>query len=264
MSRLASSSSEAATHVTRTPVAAEAAGAPGPGGDLRERVLGALGTVYDPELDEPITSLRFVTECRISATGDVAVTLRLPTPQCAPNFAFLMGADARRAVREVPGVRRVAITLADHYTGDEINRALGRDEGFTGAFPGETDDDHLEALRELFRRKALIARQSRVCEQLLGHGWSADDVVAATVAQLPETPMARRALELRALLDIPCDPAAAAFVAPNGEPLSASQLTRWLRAARLVRTGLEANGGICRSLLEFRHNLPTDPEEVGR
>lgn len=26
----------------------------------RERVLDALGTVYDPELDEPITQLRFV------------------------------------------------------------------------------------------------------------------------------------------------------------------------------------------------------------
>ena len=32
----------------------------------RARVLGALGTVYDPELDEPITSLRFVTSCDVS------------------------------------------------------------------------------------------------------------------------------------------------------------------------------------------------------
>ena len=33
-----------------------------------------------------------------------------------------------------------------------------------------------------------------------------------------------------------------------------------LRAARLVRTSLEVNGGICRSLLQFRHGLS---EEVG-
>ena len=264
MSRPASRTAEAATHVTRTPVAAEAAGAPGHGGDLRARVLDALGTVYDPELDEPITALRFVSECRVTAAGDVAVTLRLPTPQCAPNFAFLMGADARRAVRGVPGVRRVTVALADHYTGEEINAALGRDQGFTGAFPGETDDDDLEGLRRLFERKALIARQSQTCERLLADGWSADDVVAATVAQLPETPTVRRALQLRAELGIPCDRAAPAFVQPGGEPLSASQLSRWLRAARLVRTSLEANGGICRSLLEFRHDLPTDSEEVGR
>jgi hypothetical protein len=51
-------------------------------------------------------------------------------------------------------------------------------------------------------------------------------------------------------------------VLPNGDPLVADQLTRWLRMARLVRTSLEANGGICRSLLEFRHDLATEEEEV--
>ena len=58
-------------------------------------VLDALGAVFDPELDEPITSLRFVTSCDVTADGDVDVRLRLPTPQCAPNFAYLMAADAR-------------------------------------------------------------------------------------------------------------------------------------------------------------------------
>ena len=46
---------------------------------------------------------------------------------------------------------------------------------------------------------------------------------------------------------------------PNGEPLTADQLTRWLRMARLIQTSLEANGGICRSLLQVRHNLATEP-----
>ena len=69
-------------------------------------VLAALGTVYDPELDEPITALQFVASCEVADDGAVSVRLRLPTPQCAPNFAFLMAADARDAVRTVPGVRR--------------------------------------------------------------------------------------------------------------------------------------------------------------
>ena len=52
---------------------------------------------------------------------------------------------------------------------------------------------------------------------------------------------------------------------PNGEPVAADQLTRWLRAARLVRTGLEANGGICRSLLASSATTLTQRhEEVGR
>jgi hypothetical protein len=33
--------------------------------------------------------------------------------------------------------------------------------------------------------------------------------------------------------------------------------------ARLIRTSLEANGGICRSLLAVRYDIPDpDPEEV--
>ncbi len=257
MSRPASPVQEAVTRRTAAVAAIEAIG-----GSTREQVLDALGTVYDPELDEPITSLRFVSGCEVSPGGDVALRLRLPTPQCAPNFAFLMAADARRAVHAVPGVRAVHVTLEDHYTGDEINEALGRGEGFTGAFPGETEDDDLQALRDLFTRKALIARQSLVCEAMLADGATPEQVVAATVADLPELATARRALELRAQLGISCAPDAPAFVLPGGEPLAADQLTRWRRAARLVRTSLETNGGICRSLLEFRHNLAPDPEEV--
>jgi metal-sulfur cluster biosynthetic enzyme len=231
-----------------------------------ERVLGALATVYDPELDEPITSLRFVSSCDVTDAGDVDILLRLPTPQCAPNFAFLMAADALGAVRRLPEVRRVSVRLEDHYTGEEINAALAAGEGFTGAFPGETNDDSLESLRALFTRKALVARQTRVCETLRASAGSEAEVVSLRVADLPrEDPEVRRCLELRAALGISCDPGAAAFVSPNGDPVSADQLDRWLRMGRLVRTSLEANGGICRSLLQFRHNLAADPlQEVAR
>jgi metal-sulfur cluster biosynthetic enzyme len=235
------------------------------GVSLRDQVLDALGTVYDPELDEPITSLRFVTSCEVTPDGAVDLVLRLPTPQCAPNFAFLMAADARRAVRSVPGVQGVTVALEDHYTAEEINGALSRGQGFTGAFPGETDDDDLEALRELFIRKALIARQARVCERMLAAGAAPEDVVVARVADLdPTDPDVPRVLELRGQLGFGTDVGAPAFVMPNGTALTTDQLTRWLRAARLVRTGLEANGGICRSLLAFRHNLDQDEEEVAR
>mgnify|MGYP003300894577 CR=1 FL=1 len=68
---------------------------------LEDSVLTALGTVYDPELDEPITALGFIGACTVSDGGEVAVRLRLPTPQCAPNFAYLMASDAKDAVSAV-------------------------------------------------------------------------------------------------------------------------------------------------------------------
>lgn len=226
----------------------------------RALVLGALGTVYDPELDEPITSLDFVTSCEVSPDGDVEVRLRLPTSQCAPNFAYLMAVDARTAVRRLPEVREVTVLLEGHYTEDEINGAVGRGESFGGAFPGETEGE-LDALRELFRRKALVGRQSGVSEALLAGGASLEQIAALRVGDLADGPEWRRCLELRAHLGIPTDPDAAAIVTPDGEPIGSPDLQRWMRMARLVRTSLEANGGICRSLLQSRYRLP-ESEEV--
>jgi metal-sulfur cluster biosynthetic enzyme len=226
----------------------------------RAHVLDALGTVFDPELDEPITSLRFVTSCDVTARGDVDVRLRLPTPQCAPNFAFLMAADARDAVRRLPGVGEVSVVLEDHYTGDEINAALAEGGGFADAFPGETTGG-LDALRELFRRKALVARQARVCQALLAGGATPQEVAALRVADLPAGAEAARCRALRAELGLPHGPGDAALIAGDGTPLTAAELPAWLRRARLVSLSLESNGGLCRSLLHVRYGCP-DQEEV--
>jgi metal-sulfur cluster biosynthetic enzyme len=244
----------AAARTARDPAGAQA--------DTATRVLEALAGVFDPELDEPITKLGFVSSCDVSEDGNVEIALRLPTPQCAPNFAFLMAADARAAVGRLPGVGRVTVRLEDHYTGEEINAALTRGDGFAGAFPGETDDNDLNGLRELFLRKALVARESRLCEALLARGLSPDEITARRVADLGDSPGERRCLDLRARLGLGCAADAPAFVLPDGTPLAATDLPRWVRTARLVRMSLEVNGGICRSLLQVRHGVAIeDPEE---
>jgi metal-sulfur cluster biosynthetic enzyme len=227
---------------------------------LKSRVLEALGTVYDPELDEPITTLGFVGSCVVTAEGDVAVRLRLPTPQCAPNFAYLMAADASSAVRRLPEVRDVAVVLEDHYTGEEINAAVGRGDEFASAFPGETAGS-LDALRELFQRKALLARQARVCQAMLDGGATAEAVVERRVADLPDIPDAVRVAALRAELGLPCGDDAPALIAGDGASLTAAELPMWLRRAKLVSLSLEANGGMCRDLLRARYGN-TDQEEV--
>jgi metal-sulfur cluster biosynthetic enzyme len=227
---------------------------------LEDRVLAALGTVYDPELDEPITSLGFVGACTVSGDGEVAVRLRLPTPQCAPNFAYLMAADARTAVLEVAEVSRVTVELEDHYTGAEINAALARGGGFAEAFPGETSGS-LDALRELFRRKALVARQARVCKALLDDGATAEEVVALRLGDLPDGEDVRRCRELRAELGLSHAPEDPGLIAGDGSVLTAEELPKWLRRARLITLSLETNGELCRSLLHVRYGCP-DHQEV--
>jgi metal-sulfur cluster biosynthetic enzyme len=218
----------------------------------RDRVLDALGAVYDPELDEPITQLGFVGRCEVSASGDVSVLLRLPTTQCAPNFAWLMAADARDVVRALPGVGAVSVVLDEHQTDTEINAAIAGGGTFADAFPGETTGS-VEALRDLFRRKALLARQGRVCDALLAAGATAREVVGLQVSHLPDEPEVRRCLALRRELGLSAGPSSPALVAGDGSALEAGELDRWRRKARLVGVSLESNNGICRSLLANRY-----------
>jgi metal-sulfur cluster biosynthetic enzyme len=211
---------------------------------LRRRVLEALGTVYDPELDEPITALGFVGSCVVTADGDVDVRLRLPTPQCAPNFAFLMAADACAAVRRLPDVRDVTVVLEDHYTGAEINSAIGRGAGFADAFPGETTGE-LDALRELFQRKALVAREGRLLATI-------DDPATTRLGEL-SGPDAERCRALRRALGMDAGDAAPAFVTGEGVAVRAGEVARFRRIAGLTALSLEANGGLCRDLLRIRY-----------
>jgi metal-sulfur cluster biosynthetic enzyme len=223
-------------------------------------VWDALAGVRDPELDEPLTDLRFVEAVHVEG-GLVRVRLRLPTYFCAPNFAWLMAEDARSAVLAVEGVEEAVVELDDHFASDEINGALSRGAGFEQAFAGETRGE-LTDLRDLFARKAFVARQARLCDALLRAGRSPDEVAALRLSDLEPGPDLERALALRAELGIDTSPAAPAFVLPDGRPLEdGAGLKRWLRMARLVRMSIEGNAGLCRALLKTRYGIH-DPEEV--
>ena len=160
------------------------------------RVLEALSEVRDPELDQPITDLRFVENVRIE--GDrVHVWLRLPTYFCAPNFAYIMAADAQEATSLVDGVREVDVILLDHFASDEINEGMAGGRDFHETFPEDADASGLGELRTLFRRKAFIARQEKLCSSLLREGRTMDELAAMTLGDLSETEDARLYLDRR-------------------------------------------------------------------
>ncbi|MGB9281855.1 MAG: iron-sulfur cluster assembly protein, partial [Pseudonocardiaceae bacterium] len=144
----------------------------------------ALHQVRDPELDEAVTDLGFVAGCRVSDSGEAVVRLRLPTYFCAPNFAFLMVADAFDAVAAVPGVRRTEVVLEDHFASNEINGGIAARAGFVQSFDGQAVAE-LDELRADFLRKAVMAGTDRVCRPLLAAGATADELSGLTLGAIP-------------------------------------------------------------------------------
>ena len=131
--------------------------------DRTAEVWRALDTVLDPELDEPVTSLRFVTQ--VAVDGDaVAVDFRLPTYWCSPNFAWIMAEDMRDALRALPWAKAVTVTLADHLFAAKINAAVNEGAGFGEAFADAHGD--LTELRATFRRKAYLGRMATLIDTL--------------------------------------------------------------------------------------------------
>jgi metal-sulfur cluster biosynthetic enzyme len=224
-------------------------------------LLAALGTVRDPELDEPITTLGFVSSCTVSPAGDARVRLRLPTYFCAPNFAFLMVADAYDAVIAVPGVRHAEVVLEDHFAADAINGGVAARGGFLAAFGGEAVSE-LDGLRADFLRKAVMAGTDQVCRPLLADGISPAELARMTLGELPPSQAAGRLRQRRAELGLPTDDDAPLLVDPQtGAAVSPGSLPLHLRRAQLTRTSLEANGSICRGMLRHRYHTPGQGEE---
>jgi metal-sulfur cluster biosynthetic enzyme len=224
-------------------------------------LMEALSQVRDPELDEPITDLGFVSEVCVNGPR-VHVRLRLPTYFCAPNFAYLMVADAQEALAAVDGVQEAQVTLEDHFASGEINGGVAARRDFAGTFPGLADDGELGELRTLFDRKSFLVRQERLARLLLRDGREPHELASMCLGELPDVPEAGAYLQRRAQLGLDVSGDAPLLVRPNGERIAAHDAERQLRFARTVRVSVEGNAELCRGLLRTRYGLkPHDEQE---
>jgi metal-sulfur cluster biosynthetic enzyme len=222
--------------------------------DVTAAVRAALGTVLDPELDEPITDLGFVRSVDVRTDGAVEIHLRLPTSFCAPNFAWIMAADAREAVTAVPGVHAVRVELDDHHDSDLINGGLANGAGYRETFGPEAEDS-LDALRLTFSRKAHTAAMERaVTAWLRADPRHAEaDIASVTLADLPAGAVTDALRRRRSALGLPSEPGARVLVDEQGRPVPPPEAVRHLRRARSVRISLDGNAHFCRGLLRTRY-----------
>ncbi|MEU4693031.1 iron-sulfur cluster assembly protein [Actinoplanes sp. NPDC023714] len=214
---------------------------------MRDLAWRALADVRDPELDQPITDLGFVAALDAGDDG-IRVELRLPTYFCAPNFAWLMVADARDALAAIPGAGPVTVTLVDHFAASEINSAAA----FADHFQTDGQDGDLAELRSAFDRKAHTAAQERLARQLMP--LAGDRLGGLTLAEASRlapdaaAAVARRRERLGLVSDHAiCD--------DRGAPIAAEDLGGWLRSARTVRVSVDGNAELCRGLLATRYGV---------
>ncbi|MBW4034848.1 MAG: iron-sulfur cluster assembly protein [Proteobacteria bacterium] len=229
-------------------------------------VRAALDQVTDPELDESVVELGFITGIDIAETGAVDIRFRLPTYWCAANFSYLMAADMRDAVRALPWVASVAVTLDEHMFIDAINDGIAQDKDFVDAFPTEAGND-LASIRLQFGLKAMERRQEALLRHLLAAGHDPVAFLSLDIAGLEAlaldaagAALRRRYLERRDLAGgLP-----RALVTSAGEPIMHETLPVYLRHISRVGLNAEFNGALCRGLLAVRYAipaaLPAEPE----
>jgi metal-sulfur cluster biosynthetic enzyme len=226
-------------------------------------IWACLQGVMDPELDESVTDLNFVTKADVDSENRVHVEFRLPTYWCAANFSFLMADDMRRAVEALDWVEGVSVVLGEHMYADKINAGLAKGLTFQETFGAEADGN-LDDLRQTFLIKAFQRRQAALLHNLIGVGYSPETIVALSLIELACLPvddegqkLVRRYLERRAVVGPPLLADEPAFVDAEGARLKADGFVAYVSSLRRVGVNAEFNGALCRGLLSVRFDLET-------
>ena len=77
--------------------------------DLKDRVIEALKSVYDPEIPVDIYELGLIYDISISEDGDAVITMTLTTPHCP--VAESLPNEVELRVLSVPGIRDAEVKV---------------------------------------------------------------------------------------------------------------------------------------------------------
>lgn len=235
-------------------------GANSPEAKARE-IWQRLDAVTDPELDESVVDLAFVTHVDVDANDDIRIGFRLPTYWCAANFAFMMADDMRVAAEGAPWARRVTVALGEHMYADTINTGVAEGRSFQDSFGKEADGD-LGEVRRTFLLKSFQRRQEALLVHLGERGHAPATLVALPLDALDglvRDDEGRRLLARylhRRDVAGPVTTDALAFVTTAGDPLAVEGYETYVKGLRRVRVNAEFNGALCRGLLAVRFDEP--------
>lgn len=99
-------------------------------GDLREKIIAAIKTVYDPEIPVDIYELGLIYEITIYPVNNVHILMTLTSPSC-PS-AEVIPSEVKQKVEDIDEVNEVnvEITWDPPYSQDMMSEAAKLELGF--------------------------------------------------------------------------------------------------------------------------------------
>lgn len=98
--------------------------------ELKEQVVLALKSVYDPEIPVDVYELGLIYDIKIFPVNNVYVLMTLTSPSC-PSAGEIPG-EIEQKVRDVPGVNDVSVELTfdPPYTSEMMSEVAKLELGF--------------------------------------------------------------------------------------------------------------------------------------
>ena len=98
--------------------------------ELKEKVVKAIKTVYDPEIPVDVYELGLIYEIKIFPVNNVYILMTLTSPSC-PS-AESIPVDIEKAVREIEGIAEVSVELTfdPPYEQDMMSEVAKLELGF--------------------------------------------------------------------------------------------------------------------------------------
>ena len=98
--------------------------------DLKDKVLAAIKTVYDPEIPVDIYELGLIYEISVYPVNNVFVSMTLTSPSC-PSAETIPG-EVEQKIKAIEGINdvKVEITFDPPYTQEMMSEAARLELGF--------------------------------------------------------------------------------------------------------------------------------------
>lgn len=98
--------------------------------DLKDKVLAALKTVYDPEIPVDIYELGLIYEINVYPVNNVYIQMTLTSPSC-PSAEVIPG-EVQQKIKAIEGVNdvKVDLTFDPPYSQDMMSEAAKLELGF--------------------------------------------------------------------------------------------------------------------------------------